>query len=276
MRESHHRPFYVVSRDYKHFSKPKPLSVSEGETMIDLFPLLNAGRDVDDERDDASDDDEAGRGKHLLFFKAESNLCGPPYDAPLEWKFGSALHRNASCSLVLRVARANRATGPWRFDSSSRGSYFSDAISRPCVEGATAVRAPDGAWLLIFDNYRTDCLLLAPRDDGRKCMLLAGRPASAQNLRLSSGRQADADEGGACAYEPIRRGFGALRSTDLSTWIDITGEVGAPEDHKHGTALRLTPKAWEQVCEEPRGSPFERVCFNRKRSLQGQRQYRRI
>lgn len=280
MRESHHTPYYVIARDYKHFSTPKPLELSKGESVIDMFPLLGGGGgggqgggDVDGGDDDGgadeSESDGGNGGKHLLFYKAESNLCGPPYAAPLEWRLGAALHRNSSCSLVLRVARARKATGPWHFDASARGAYFADAISRPCVEGPTAVRALDGSWLLLFDNYRTDCILLAPRDDSGACVRVAGQPASAQGLRLSNRQAAASDEdgdgGGWCAYEPIRRGFGALRSTDLKAWVDVTGEVHAPEEHKHGTALRLTAKAWAQICDEPAGSPFERICFDRHR-----------
>jgi hypothetical protein len=123
--------------------------------------------------------------------------------------------------------------------------------------------------VLLFDNYRTDCLLLAPRDDSGACVRVAGQPASAQGLRISNRRATGSDEdsegGSWCAYEPIRRGFGALRSTDLISWVDITGEVHAPEEHKHGTALQLPAKAWAQVCDEPAGSPFERICFDRHR-----------
>ena len=79
--------------------------------------------------------------------------CGPPYSAPLEWPLDRPLHTNSSCSLVLRIARAASAKGPWRFDTSSTGAYFPDAISRPCVEGPTMLRAPDGSWLILFDSY---------------------------------------------------------------------------------------------------------------------------
>ena len=203
--------------------------------------------------------------KHLLFYKAESNLCGPPYKAPLEWRLGSALHKNSSCSLVLRVARASKATGPWKLDRSVRGSFFSDAISRPCVEGPTAVRGLDGGWVLLFDDYRIDCMLLAPRDDDGACVRVAGRPASAVGLRLAEHQPSEGSSDAPCAYEPIRKGFGALRSgDDLATWTDVTGKVRVPAEHKHGSALKLPDKAWRQICDEPARSPFERVCFERQ------------
>ena len=68
-----------------------------------------------------------------------------------------------------------------------------------------------------------------------------------------------------CAYEPARRGFGAMTSRDLATWTDVSGSVKAPPEHKHGSALRLEPEAWRAVCEEAasNGSPFERICRER-------------
>ena len=107
-----------------------------------------------------------------------------PYDAPLEWPLHKPLHTNASCSLVLRMARAASPMGPWALDTAARGSYFPDALSRPCVEGPTALREPNGSWLLLFDSYRTDCLLIArpeprpsPPGEHSACGVVAGRRA---------------------------------------------------------------------------------------------------
>ena len=296
MRESEHRPYYTISRDLRHWSAPKPLEVNGGESIIDMYPLLNAHGGGGEHAGEHSGGGvpfnppcqtrgsppcitccgalthtkhpsppiPAG-GKHLLFYKAESNLCGPPYEAPLEWRLGSALHTNASCSLVLRVARASKATGPWKLDHSARGAFFSDAISRPCVEGPTVVRGLDGGWVLLFDDYRIDCLLLAPRDDDGACVRIAGRPASAVGLRLAQDEAADRSSDAPCAYEPMRKGFGALRSgDDLATWTDVTGKVRVPAEHKHGSALKLPEKAWRQICEDPARTPFERICFERQ------------
>ena len=281
MRESDHRPYYVISRDFKHFSKPKPLRVHSGQSIIDMFPLLQSGGaagggargnalvaanpESDHESDHEGDHEDGGAsaagGKHLLFYKAETNLCGPPYEAPLEWAYGSTLYTNASCSLVLRVARAHKATGEWLPDPTARGAFFTDAISRPCVEGPTVVRSPDGAWILLFDNYRSDCVLVVPQATG-PCTHVGEQVASDIGLRP---RHLRSEAHHACLYEPARLGFGALRSSDLATWTDITGRVHVPPFHKHGTAMRLTPRAWQQVCEEvlPQ-SPFELVCLERQ------------
>ena len=65
--------------------------------------------------------------------------------------------RNASCSLVLRQAVSTEPMGPWTDDPNAQGAYFPGAISRPCVEGPSLLRAPDGGYILLFDAYRTDC-----------------------------------------------------------------------------------------------------------------------
>ena len=41
------------------------------------------------------------------------------------------------------VAKSPTPTGPYRDDPEAKGDFFGDAISRPCTEGPTAVRAPD-------------------------------------------------------------------------------------------------------------------------------------
>ena len=68
-----------------------------------------------------------------------------------------------------------------------------------------------------------------------------------------------------CAYEPSRLGFGAMVSDDLKTWRDVSGQVSAPPFHKHGTALRVPPRAWRAICDDAakRKSPFEAVCAER-------------
>ena len=209
----------------------------------------------------------------MLIYKAESNLCGRPYDAPLEWPYRKPLHTNASCSLVLRIARAKHPTGPYKYDPSARGAFFPDAISRPCVEGPTALRLSNGSWLLLFDSYRTDCLLIAPPEaqpdtagGGAECGVVAGRRAEEAGMALQPNWRSR-DGRRACAYEPARRGFGAMRSDDnLRTWTDISGRVSAPADHKHGSALRLPMEAWRSVCGEAgtTRSPFLRICRERE------------
>ena len=251
MRASDHVPYYSISRDLKSFDKPRPLHVNRGESIIDMYPLLLGGPLLS-----AND----GKQTHVLFYKAESNLCGHPYAAPLEWPLGKALHTNASCSLVLRMARSDSPTGPWRPDTDAKGAFFPDAISRPCVEGATILRQPNREWLLLFDSYRTDCHLIAPPEGGT-CGTVGGRRAEEMGMQRSHA----AERPGRCAYEPARRGFGAMTSRDLVTWTDVSGSVKAPAEHKHGSALRLEPEAWRAVCEEAvsKSSPFERICRER-------------
>ena len=268
MRESDHVPYYTISKDFRHFERPLPLHVNKGESIIDMYPVLLGGPLLDESSDPSSfERRNQPQLPHRLVYKAESNLCGHPYAAPLEWPYRKALYTNASCSLVLRIARSASPFGPWIPDTSTSGAFFPDAISRPCVEGPTVLKEPNGSWLILFDSYRTDCLLtappegLAPHGYLPECGIVAGRPAEDAGMR----RLPSQERHGRCAYEPSRRGFGAMRSEDLATWVDVSGEVSSPPEHKHGTALRLPKEAWAAVCEEAasNGSPFESICRER-------------
>jgi len=53
---------------------------------------------------------------------------------------------------------------------------------------------------------------------------------------------------GRCAYRPARKGLGALMSSDLRTWHDVSGRVSAPPGYKHGTVVELPPRALHAVC----------------------------
>ena len=67
-------------------------------------------------------------------------------------------------------------------------------------------------------------------------------------------RLASQERHGRCAYEPSRRGFGAMRSEDLATWVDVSGRVSSPPEHKHGTALRLPGSVGGGVRGRPRAT----------------------
>jgi hypothetical protein len=194
-------------------------------------------------------------------------MCGKGYHEPLHWFAGASVPKNRSCTLVLRQARASKVTGPWTIDDGARGSFFTDAISRPCVEGPTIVRGVHGEWLMIFDAYRSDCVLFAPPQPSQKqCDSVGDHPPAAAALQLARSEIERARGRGVCAYEPSRRGFGALRSDDLRSWVDISGEVSAPPDSKHGSALRLPDEAWQKVCARSKAghrSPFAQACGDR-------------
>ena len=267
--------------------------------------------------------------RFLMVYKAEANRCGKGYETPLEWTVG-ADYRNASCALVLRQALAAAPIGPFRDDARAAGAFFPFAISRPCIEGPSVLRAPDGSWILLFDAYRTDCTLLAPASASGRCELVGGHAPAVANLRSTgrstaadggeqviadggdvpgkaangpangvAGRKSDAPAdreyiadgvaggdagrdvlgtadvftegtaGGAheyrpqmCGYQTARRGFGALVSTDLATWNDVSGSVNAPDDYKHGTALLLPAAARRSMCRHAGGARglFEPFC----------------
>ena len=308
MRESVHRPFYMVARDVQHlqWSAPKPLRISNAdgrtdESVIDLFPLILpleqptalpppkgpwvAGKQVVGESSrgasavgeliGVSVGAQTGLG-HVLLYKAEANRCGKGFEALLEWTLGQEL-RDTPCSLVLRQARASKAVGPWQADARASGAFFPHAISRPCVEGPTIIRAPEpvGGWYALFDAYRTDCTLYAPAGE-HGCAEVGGQPAASSGLRLAStdeemesGRTGQLNQT-RCAYQTAQRGFGALHSADLTSWRDITGLVSTPAGYKHGTALMLPDERWHSICETATKSSqgaFRWACRQRARSL---------
>ena len=78
-------PYYTISKDFRHFERPLPLHVNKGESIIDMYPVLLGGPLLD-ESSDPSSVERRNQPKlpHRLVYKAESNLCGHPYAAPLE------------------------------------------------------------------------------------------------------------------------------------------------------------------------------------------------
>ena len=83
------------------------MSVNKGDSIIDMYPMPFSL-----EPTTQGGGGGGGGGGHVLFYKAESNLCGPPFAAPLEWHTGTRLHTNSSCSLVIRQARPASQTFP--------------------------------------------------------------------------------------------------------------------------------------------------------------------
>ena len=151
-KRTRHRAMFVTSMDMRRWSKPLPLLEAEAESVIDLFPLLAAQpREAPDGGDDPA-------RRHVLLYKTEYNGC----DAR-RWTAG-VLPRsaNGSCTLVLRQATARTARGPWTPDKRASGGFFPGAISRPCVEGATALRLGPRRYAALFDAYRTDCAPVPP------------------------------------------------------------------------------------------------------------------
>ena len=99
---------------------------------------------------------------------------------------------------------------------------------------------PSGQIVVYHDGYRTDCILTTE-----------GLPPCA---RLP-GLHEEIRHPGTCSYRGAA-GFGALRSADLRSWDDVTGEVsglvqaGLPSErqYKHGTAVRLPREALLALC----------------------------
>lgn len=219
-----HRAWAVrASADMRSLSSPRRLLADVQDSVIDLFPLLNAR--------------SGGPGlPHVLFYKTEQNTC-----ARREWTLGSEPKASeGACTLVIRQARAANATGPWTADPCARGVFFPSAISRPCAEGPAPLRLPSGETLLLFDGYRTDCPLLAPPP----CDQIHSQRAAAVGLVAAPERTT----GGQCSYLPARKGFGALLSRDLCEWVDVSASIDIPAEYKHGTAIDLPPEALRAVC----------------------------
>ncbi len=187
------------------------------ESVIDLFPIFNARP-------------ASSRNRHVLLYKSEHNRC-----AERKWQVGRAPWRNESCTLVLRLAVADKIEGPWRVDAAARGAFFPRALSRPCVEGPTALPLGNGATLVLFDAYRLDCVVYAPPP----CGTIAGMQPSAYNMQPAP-RLNDPDSHASCAYRPSRKGFGGMISDDFVRWRDVSHKVYMPVGYKHGTAVRAS------------------------------------
>ena len=56
-----------------------------------------------------------------------------------------------------------------------------------------------------------------------------------------------------CSFLPRRPGFGALRTADLRVWEDVSGNLRAPPDYKHGTVVPLDHDARLAACG-PKGA----------------------
>ena len=177
-------------------------------------------------------------------YKSEQNSC-----TQWKWRAGAHLGADTGCTLALRIARAPTLRGPWGRAPLGDTPAFTNAISNPCAEGPTVVRA-GGEWLVYYDTYRTDCPLLAPRVGGG-CAPRAG-------LELVGERR------GACEYRG-RGGISALASDNLRDWAEAGGlERPPPREHKHGTIVGFADghsraparviKSWGALEEAPKSS----------------------
>ena len=136
--------------------------------------------------------------------------------------------------------RAPSLFGPYDAAPLMHTPVWNDAISRQCAEGPTLVMPPQGGWLLLYDGYRTDCVLHWSWEQVTHgaCMLRSG-------LELIGFDEHE------CQYRGTG-GFGALYSHDLRTWRDVSTEshgLRIPRTHKHGTALQLRRAALCTICE---------------------------
>lgn len=246
-KSTRHRAYYATSTDARKWSKPLPMLDGELEGVIDLFPLLARTPAA------AADGGANPERRHVLLYKAEHNGC-----ARREWTVGEPPRAaNGTCTLVLRQATAPTARGPWRPDVAASGGFFpGGAISRPCVEGAAALRLAPRSYLVLYDAYRTDCTLRAPPP----CDALAGAPPRRCGMGLVATGEAAGGAGGAsCSFEPNRRGFGGIESADLRTWSDVSETIEAPVDYKHGTAVALGPEARGAACTPRPGAPTSSI-----------------
>ena len=194
---------------------------------------------------------------------------------------------NASCTLALRLMHAPSVLGPYEKVELAQAPVWRDAISRPCAEGPTLIplrsaagdtgsRAPAPAaglplvaglppgWLLLYDGYRSDCVLLwdgagaAARERGGTTygVNASGACEPRSGLRLVDGKEAGltseqqqfVQKGGwRCIYMG-ESGFGALHSSDLRSWRDVSDGLIIPRHHKHGTAQQLSPMGLCGIC----------------------------
>ena len=208
------RPYSMTTADFRTFSAPR-LLFDPGESAIDttLFRAPSSAVGMQP-------------GALYAVYKSEQNEC-----ARWRWDAGGELRANRSCTLALRLARAPSALGPFAPAPLGHTPFWTDSLSRQCVEGPTVLRARQ-QWVVIFDGYRRDCPLFVKAPT---CQRLPGLALTAQTP--------------ACAYQSAQ-GFGALRSDNLQDWQDVSDEVRFPSHHKHGTALRLRREALCSICAE--------------------------
>ncbi|KAL1515973.1 hypothetical protein AB1Y20_002586 [Prymnesium parvum] len=231
-----HRSWYVTSSDMRTFSPPRRLLTSVKDSVIDLFPILNFRRG------------HPTRPPHALLYKSEHNSC-----EHREWLLGIAPDaKRSECTLVLHVATAWNASGPWAPLESAKGSFFAQgAISRPCAEGAAAVRLASNEWLVLFDGYRNDCPLRAPRP----CGTIAGRRVEELGLKAFETEGAKT-----CSYLPIRKGLGAMVTSDFYHFEDQSSTIQIPDDYKHGTVVMLSGPEVEAFCSTTLAANMSIMC----------------
>ena len=213
------RPYSMTTADFRTFSAPR-LLFDPGESAIDttLFRAPPSAVGLQP-------------GALYAVYKSEQNEC-----SRWRWDAGGELKANRSCTLALRLARALSVLGPFTPAPLGRTPFWTDSLSRQCVEGPTVLRVRK-QWIVIFDGYRRDCPLF-----------LRGAPAC-QRLPGLTLTEHPTEQAPQCKYQGSQ-GFGALRSVNLLDWQDVSDEVRLPSHHKHGTALRLRREALCSICAE--------------------------
>jgi len=224
------KPFIMSTSDFHNWTAPK-LLFNPHESAIDTFlfraphgPGVNGGVN--------------GPAMYALY-KAEQNACDR-----WQWNAGGLLLANTSCTLALRLSRAPSLLGPFSPAPLGQTPLWSNAISRQCAEGPSVLRMTGGAiqqktgvrwahtdWLVLYDGYRGDCQLAT--NHVMPCRPIAGEVLSVEQPF--------------CTYTS-RQGFGALQSPNLRDWQDVSDGLNFPKLHKHGTAMRLSPKALCSIC----------------------------
>lgn len=268
-----HEPWRLTTTDFVSWSHPERIRLpaqDDARSVIDLFPLFSwppapptssspattdhptaaattttaatAAATADADADAAAapgsaaqnrtDQNSAANGgrrhPHTLIYKLEDNQC-----ESRQYQIGTAV-RPLGCTLVLRQASAPTPFGPWE-DAGAVGEFFTDAISRPCCEGAALVPAPDGGWILLFDQYREDCFLLG-RSSARA---EGGGGGQGGGLLLGGVAETGAGDGaGSPECETIiGRPISALGLMEVTTGDSVTGgqseaanTAGEPQD----------------------------------------------
>ena len=153
-----HRPYYMGTADFDAWSSPS-LLFDAGESAIDT--VLH--------RPPA---DSPLAGSLFAVYKAESNECAdelqwPPRGMRAPWRAGGAMVANrpftnaSSCRDVLRLARATSVLGPFEPAPLGLTPWWSNALSRACVEGPTVLPRKND-YLVIYDGYRVGCPHASP------------------------------------------------------------------------------------------------------------------
>jgi hypothetical protein len=150
---------------------------------------------------------DAATNTHVLFFKDERR-----------WPPRKSLHYTTSVA---------GPAGPW---ADAVSAALVNASAGFWAEGPTAVFR-GGSWEVYFEKYATVTTTTSSPDD-----------AAAADVGEGRGEPRDDDEEDDVRVE-WSNSWGLVRSTDLRTWEDVSGELsGIPAGARHGTVLAVTPR----------------------------------